>query len=574
MKKLIDFKNIKGDLFGGVTAGIVALPLALAFGVQSGMGATAGLYGAIVLGIFSAIFGGTNTQVSGPTGPMTVVSALIVAAAIETSGSLPAGLGIIIASFFLAGGIQVILGLLKIGKYIKYIPYPVLSGFMTGIGVIIILFQVYPFLGHKSAKNTVDIFLNISEPFSALNWQSIGLGAFTIAIIYLFPKITKAIPSTLIALLLATIASVLIGANVPVIGNIPSGIPDLKISEVFNVDPNMWWTILEFAFMLAALGAIDSLLTSVIADNITKTKHNSNRELIGQGIGNMAAALIGGLPGAGATMRTVVNINAGGKTKISGLVHGIFLLGILLGLGKYAAYIPLSVLAGILITVGIGIIDYKGLRHLVRVPRADAVILIIVLLITVFGNLLHAVGVGIVLACVLFMKQSSDFVEKGTSVRALVGFDGEKPWSDEDSVYSEYERKIFITHLYGPLFFGFTTRFQEIIHELNNGIQVLIIRLDKVPHIDQSGVYALEEAIAELQSKGKLVLLTSVSTQPIDMLRKVGVIPNLVPDMHVFDSFTNCKNWLQKNLKEENGGIDKIIEELKEVKKAKVAYNL
>jgi SulP family sulfate permease len=179
-----------------------------------------------------------------------------------------------------------------------------------------------------------------------------------------------------------------------------------------------------------------------------------------------------------------------------------------------------------------------------------------------------------VLACVLFMKQSSDFVEKGTSVRALVGFDGEKPWSDEDSVYSEYERKIFITHLYGPLFFGFTTRFQEIIHELNNGIQVLIIRLDKVPHIDQSGVYALEEAIAELQSKGKLVLLTSVSTQPIDMLRKVGVIPNLVPDMHVFDSFTNCKNWLQKNLKEENGGIDKIIEELKEVKKAKVAYNL
>ena len=422
MKKLFDFKSIKGDLFGGITAGVVALPLALAFGVQSGMGAIAGLYGAMVLGMVAAVFGGTATQVSGPTGPMTVISAMVIATAIEISGSLQAGMGIIIASFLLAGGFQVFFGLIKIGKYIKYLPYPVLSGFMTGIGVIIILYQLYPFMGHSSAKSTFDIFLNIGEPLSALNWGAIGLGGLTVGVIYLFPKITKAVPSALVALMVGTLATFFMKLDVPLIGDIPSGIPELKIGEILTIDPSMFLTIIEFAVMLAALGAIDSLLTSVIADNITKTRHSSNRELIGQGIGNMAAAFIGGLPGAGATMRTVVNVNAGGKTRLSGLIHGLLLAGILFGLGKYASYIPLCVLAGILITVGIGIIDYKGLRHIRIVPRADAIILIIVLLITVFGNLLHAVGVGIVLACMLFMKKMSDMAEAGAESTALSKF--------------------------------------------------------------------------------------------------------------------------------------------------------
>ncbi|HHG86333.1 MAG TPA: SulP family inorganic anion transporter, partial [Bacteroidetes bacterium] len=559
---------MKGDFFGGITAGIVALPLALAFGVQSGMGAVAGLYGAMVLGMVAAIFGGTATQVSGPTGPMTVISAMVVASAIEVSGSLQAGMGIIIASFLLAGGFQILFGLVRIGKYIKFIPYPVLSGFMTGIGVIIILFQVYPFLGHPSAKNTVDIFLNIGEPLSALNWASIGLGALTMTIIYLFPKITKVVPSALVALIAATLVSWLLKVDVPTIGEIPSGIPALQVSEIFNVDPSMTWTVLEFGIMLAALGAIDSLLTSVIADNITKTKHNSNRELIGQGIGNIAAAMIGGLPGAGATMRTVVNVNAGGKTRLSGLFHGLLLVAILLGLGKYAAFIPLSVLAGILITVGIGIIDYKGLRHLKRVPRADAVVLIIVLFITVFGSLLHAVGVGVVLASMLFMKKSSDLAESGTSVEAMAGFRGEQPWDDESSIFNEYKDKIYIKHMYGAMFFGFTSRFQELIKELDDGIRVLIIRMDKVPHIDQSGVYAIEEAISDLQSQGVIVVLTGVQPQPLDMLKKIDVIPALVPELHIFKTFSACENWLKRNLQNEEGGFEQILKELREVKKA------
>ncbi len=574
MKKIFDLRHIKGDLFGGITAGIVALPLALAFGVQSGMGAIAGLYGAMILGMFAAVFGGTATQVSGPTGPMTVITAMVVASAIEASGSLQAGMGIIIASFLLAGGFQIIFGIVKIGKYIKYIPYPVLSGFMTGIGVIIILYQVYPFMGHSSAKSTVDIFLNIGKPLSALDWSAFGLGGITVAIIYLFPKITKAVPSALVALVVATLAAFFMKLDVPLIGDIPSGIPELKIGEILTIDPGMIWTIIKFAMMLAALGAIDSLLTSVIADNITKTKHNSNRELIGQGIGNMVAALIGGLPGAGATMRTVVNVNAGGKTRLSGLIHGLLLAAILLGLGNYTSYIPLSVLAGILITVGIGIIDYKGLSHLGRVPRTDAVIMIIVLLITVFGNLLNAVGMGIVLACVLFMKQSSDLAEIGTSLKALAGFKDEQPWDDEGSVYKEFKGKIYIKHLYGPLFFGFASRFQEMIKELDDDVRVLIIRMDKVPHIDQSGVYAMEEAVTDLQNKDVVVLLAGLKPQPLDMLKSIDIIPALIPEMHLFMTFEDCELWLKQNLIQENGGFDRIVKELHEVKKAKVAYRM
>jgi SulP family sulfate permease len=574
MNKIFDFKDLKGDIFGGLTAGVVALPLALAFGVQSGMGAIAGLYGAMVLGIFAAVFGGTSTQVSGPTGPMTVISAMVVATAIEVSGSLQAGMGIIIASFILAGGFQILYGLLKIGKYIKYIPYSVLSGFMSGIGVIIILFQIYPFLGHPSANNTVHIFLNLNEPLSQINFNALGLGALTIAIIYLFPKITKSIPSALVALLVVSTLSYVLGLNVPTIGEIPIGIPELKFSTIFHVDPAMYWIIIEFAVMLSALGAIDSLLTSVIADNITKTKHDSNKELIGQGIGNIAASLVGGLPGAGATMRTVVNVNAGGTTRLSGVIHGLLLAAILFGLGKFAAFIPLSVLAGILITVGLGIIDYKGLRHLIRVPKADAAVLLIVLLITVFGNLLHAVGVGVVLACVLFMKKSSDLVERGSSLKAMSSFDGEETWDDEGGAYKKYKNKIFIKHLYGPLFFGFTFRFQELIQELKSDIQVLIIRMDEVPYIDQSGLYALEEAILDLQRDNIVVVFAALQIQPHDMLTSIGVIPILVPEMHVFDSFSDCEVWLKQNLSSDKDGILQIAEELLKVKIAKVAYRM
>jgi len=567
-------KNFKGDITGGITAGIVALPLALAFGVQSGMGAIAGLYGAMALGIFAAIFGGTATQISGPTGPMTVISALVISTAIEMTGSLEQGMGIIIGAFILCGGFQILFGLLRFGRYIKYIPYPVLSGFMSGIGIIIILYQFYPLMGQPSANSTTSILLNIAEPISNLNANAFLLGLMTIVIIYLFPKITRAVPSTLVALFISSFAAYFFKLDVPLIGDIPSGLPSLVVGQIFQIDASYFWTILNFGATLAALGMIDSLLTSVIADNVTKTKHDSNRELFGQGIGNIAAAVIGGLPGAGATMRTIVNINSGGRTRVSGLMHGLLLLLILLGVGEYAAYIPLTVLAGILITVGIGIIDYKGLKHLFHVPRPDAAIMVIVLAITVFGNLINAVGVGVVMSCILFMKKASDLAESASSVSAVGALPAEMPWDDETSVLSQYQNKIYIKHLYGPLFFGATTSFQEMIKGLDPNIKVLILRMDRVPHIDQSGLYTLEEAIMDLLTKDVIVLMTGTQSQPLDMMKRIDIVPGVITESQMFDDFQSCEVWLRDHLEADKGGLETVLKELHEVKKAKVAYRM
>lgn len=543
-----DKKFLKGDITGGLVAGVVALPLALAFGVQSGLGAISGLYGAIAVGILAAIFGGTKTQASGPTGPMTVVSAALVASAIEISGSLENAMGIIILSFFVGGALQILFGLINIAGYIKYFPYPVISGFMSGVGLIIIILQIFPFAGLDSAKSTVKVVSDLPRLFSEFNWQALVLGAMTVAIYYLFPKINKTIPSALVALIAVSVFSYFINWDVPIIGEIPSGLPALQIDGLFSIDSSAYFMVLEYGLVLAVLGSIDSLLTSVIADNMTKTKHKSNRELIGQGIGNMAAAIIGGIPGAGATKGTVVNINNGGRTRLSGALHGTFLLAVLLGLSSLAAYIPLAVLAGILIPIGFKIVDIKGLRHVKVMPKADSVVLIIVLLWTTFGSLIQAVGVGVTLAALLFMKRAGDIGEKGMQVGTLAGFQGEKPWEDELEFYEKYQEKVYIKHLYGPLFFGFTSYFQEQVKVIGDDIEILVIRMDRVPHIDQSGVYALENAILDLSLKDIKTVFTGLQEQPKDLLMDIDVIPNLVPEAQVFSNVDESFEWISQEL--------------------------
>ena len=536
---------------GGLVAGIVALPLALAFGVQSGMGATAGLYGAIAIGIFAALIGGTATQASGPTGPMTVVSAALVASAIDQMGSLENAMGVILLTFLAGGLFQVLFGFLNIAGYVKYFPYPVVSGFMSGVGLIIVILQLFPFGGLSAPKSTVAVLQDIARLFSDFNHEALILGAITIAIYYIFPKITKVIPSALVALIVASLVGYFMKMNVPIIGDIPSGLPTLKIGSFTTIDSGAYSLIFEYGIVLAVLGSIDSLLTSVIADNMTKTKHNSNRELIGQGIGNMIAAVIGGIPGAGATKGTVVNINAGGRTRLSGALHGLFLLAVLLGLGQLAANIPLCVLAGLLIPIGFKIVDFKGLRHLVKVPRADAVVLIIVLLITTFGSLIMAVGVGVALACLLFMKKSGDLSEKGLEVGAIADIDGSKPWQDELDFYEEYKDKVIIKHLYGPLFFGFTSYFKDKVKAQSEEVKAIIFRMDRVPYIDQSGLYALEDIILDLERQGVEVIMVGLQEQPFDMLKAVDIIPDLVPEADLFknveDSFEYLKNKLKAN---------------------------
>ncbi|MEM9544721.1 MAG: SulP family inorganic anion transporter [Bacteroidota bacterium] len=551
LTKIYDFKNFKGDFTGGLVAGVVALPLALAFGVQSGMGATAGLYGAIAVGIFAALFGGTETQASGPTGPMTVVSAALVAAAIEMTGSLENATSIILLTFLLGGLFQVVFGFLNIASYVKYFPYPVVSGFMSGVGLIIVILQLFPFVGLGSAKSTLAVIQDLPRLFGDANPQALLLGAITIVVYFVFPKITKAIPSALVALIVATLIAFFAKMDVPLIGEIPSGLPSFQLGGIFEIDPGALSIVIEYALVLAVLGSIDSLLTSVIADNMTKTKHNSNRELIGQGIGNMLAAAIGGIPGAGATKGTVVNINAGGKTRMSGILHGVFLLAVLLGLGQLAAHIPLCVLAGLLIPIGFKIVDFKGLKHLTKVPKADAVVLILVLLITTFGSLIQAVGIGVALACLLFMKKSGDLSEQGMEVGAVADLDDSKPWQDEQEFYEEYKDKVIIKHLYGPLFFGFTSYFKDQIKELPDQVKAVILRMDRVPYIDQSGLYTLEDVIFDLREQNIEVLLIGLKEQPMDMLRAVDIIPDLVPEADLFEHIENGFDYLRTKLKGE-----------------------
>jgi SulP family sulfate permease len=339
---------------------------------------------------------------------------------------------------------------------------------------------------------------------------------------------------------------------------VPTGLPDLHLNfwGVFTQTDHLM-LIVEFAFTLAALGAIDSLLTSIVADNLTKTKHNSDQELIGQGIGNMGAALIGGLPGAGATMRTVINAQSGGKTKISGVIAGLLLLAILLGLGPLVGQIPNAVLAGILITVGIGIIDYKGFKHIRTIPRTDASVMITVLLLTVFVGLLEAVAIGMVMAALLFMKKISDVVDHRTDTAPLREFAREISWRDEGDIVDRIGDKIYIKHLNGPLFFGFAARFQDMIKALPD-IKVVIIRMDRVPYIDQSGLYAMEEAILELEGKGIAVVFTGLHGQPEDMLRRINIVPGLVDERYSFTNFGDCTAWLYTYL-QGDGKIDDLF---------------
>ena len=576
--KLIETNNLKGDIFGGITAGIVALPLALAFGIQAfggvndpaaaSMGALAGIVGATMLGFFASLFGGTHSQISGPTGPMTVVAATMISGIWASSGG---NISSVLISMALAGlfcGLfQILFGIIKLGKYIRYIPYPVLSGFMSGIGVIIILQQLYPLVGLKGTGTMIDLVMGIPAAVSdGISVTALLLGLGTILIIELFPLLTKKVPATLVALIVMTVISLFCNLDGKlIIGEIPSGLP-LPFFAKAGIDMASidWGVVLKASLIpgltLAGLGSIDTLLTSVVADNITKTKHNSNKELIGQGIGNAMAGLFCGLPGAGATMRTVVNVKSGGRTQISGMIHALLLLAILLGLGSLVKYVPLSVLAGILITVGWGIIDFRGFKDLFKIPKADAVVLVVVFIITVFVDLLTAVGIGMAIACVLFMKRASDLVEGGYSSSAMTNaemrkglpdpglpnFDKSMPWNDEGGITDEMRKHIFVQRLNGPIFIGTINKFKEVMEDIPDHAKVVIIRMKLVSFMDQSGLYAMETAIKDLQDRGILVLMTIIQPQPMYMLKTLNVIPSVVPEEHTFKTFEDCTDFLSK----------------------------
>ncbi len=617
MSKL--FSNIKGDAFGGITAGIVALPLALAFGVSSGLGPEAGLYGAIFISFFAALFGGTSTQISGPTAPMTAVSMVIIAGIIAANdGSVEKALPAILTVFLLAGLMQIGLGLIGLGKYIRYIPYPVVSGFMTAIGVIILFTQILPSLGYypkedmdfvntfkpvaeevilenilkeeagegilvlEDFKETIDRadqitqadILKESQTLAAkeasgalgalkvipralknINWLELLLALGTIIIIYGFKRITKVVPSTLVALIVVSGIAVGFGLDYRAIQEIPGGIPIPKWEIFTNFNLGSITPYIFTALTLALLGAIDSLLTSVVADNMTKTKHKPNKELVGQGIGNSIGALFGGIPGAGATIRTVVNINSGGKTKLSGMIAGIMLLIVMLGLGPVASKIPAAVLAGILITVGIGVMDYKGLKAIPSLPKdisfgpiklsSEVMIMLVVMVLSTFWNLVYAVGIGLVIASLMFMKKIGDLTAERSDVKSLKK---EKAWKDEMNFPVNLEDEVFIKHLKGPLFFGSTSDFQALTQQIPDTAKTVILRLGRMQYMDQSGLYAMEDMLQDLKKKDVEVLFVGLLKQPRYMMERIDIIPDFIPNEHIFKTFEDCLEWVKQNV--------------------------
>ena len=512
-----DIAHLRGDVFGGVTAGIVALPLALAFGVASGAGAAAGLYGAIALGLLAAVFGGTRTQISGPTGPMTIVAATAILA-------FPGNPQCVVAAFLIAGMLQVALGAARMGTFVRFIPYPVVSGFMNGIGVIIILLQIHPLLGLPSVSSPLSAVLDLGNALGSLHWHSLALGLITMAIVFFIPaRMSRVLPSPLVALILGTGIAWAGHWQVATIGSIPSSLPQpilpyFEISEIGR--------IFGMGMALAILGAIDSLLTSVVADSLTREKHNSNRELVGQGIGNMVAALLGGLPGAGATMRTVVNIKAGGTTRVSGAVHACLLLAVLMGLGPLASHIPMAVLAGILVKVGVDIIDYRLLSLVKRAPRADLLVMVVVFAVTVFVDLIAAVGVGVTLAAVMIAVRTAR--QCSVSIQEVAGNSATR--QVEDDIQRETAYRIQVVTINGPFFFGTTANMQDKFAAMLE-TQVVVVNCLDVPFMDLSAVFALGETVEKLQSTDVSVLL-AVRGEQRDKLQQLGMGKYLAPDAY------------------------------------------
>ena len=523
-------RNVRGDVLGGITAAVVALPLALAFGnaALGPGGAIYGLYGAVVVGFLAALFGGTPAQVSGPTGPMSVTVAGVVAglAAVGVPRDLSAGqiLPLVMAAVVIGGLFQILFGILKLGKYITLVPYSVVSGFMSGIGVIIIALQIGPLLGISTRGGVIESLSTVFSNFEP-NGAAIGVAIMTLGIVFLTPrKISEWVPSPLLALLIVTPLSILIFGDSALdrIGEIPKGVPSLSLPSFNKYLP----IIFKAGLVLAVLGAIDSLLTSLVADNISQTKHNSDRELIGQGIGNAVAGLFSGLPGAGATMRTVINVKSGGETPISGMVHSLVLLIVLVGAGPLAEKIPTALLAGILIKVGLDIIDWGFLRRAHKLSLKTAVVMYGVLLMTVFWDLIWAVLVGVFIANMLTIDSITE--------TQLEGMDADNPLdkeniqaknllpAEEKDLLDKCSGEVMLFRLKGPLSFGAAKGISDRMNLVRN-YKILILDITDVPRLGVTATLAIEDMMQEAKNNSRKAFVAGANEKVKERLSKFGV---------------------------------------------------
>ena len=530
-------RNLRGDLLGGLTAAVVALPLALAFGnaALGPGGAIYGLYGAIVTGFLAALLGGTPSQVSGPTGPMSVTVAGVVSslAAVGVSRDLAAGemLPLVMAAVVIGGLMEALLGVLRLGRFITLVPYSVVSGFMSGIGFIILILQLGPFVGITTRGGVVASLTTLVESPNP-NPAAVSIGIMTMAVVFLTPsRIRQWVPSPLLALLIVTPLSLIlfnddrlqsIGVEpLARIGAIPEGGLRLTLPDFSEHLPQL----LKSGIVLALLGAIDSLLTSLVADNITQTSHNSNRELIGQGIANTASGLLTGLPGAGATMRTVINIKSGGQTPLSGMTHSVVLLVVLLGAGPMAEAIPTALLAGILIKVGLDIIDWGFLLRAHRLSVKTAALMYGVLLMTVFWDLIWGVLVGMFVANLLTVDAITQTQLEGMDEDNPIdggGSLGSDLSTQEQRLISSCGNQLMLFRLRGPMSFGAAKGISSRMGLVSN-YQVLILDISDVPRMGVTAALALERMVQEAEALGRLPIVAGANQRLQERLKKFGV---------------------------------------------------
>ncbi len=520
----LSLKNFRGDVLAGITTAVVALPLALAFGIASGAGAIAGLYGAIAVGFFAALFGGTPTQVSGPTGPMTVVMVAVIS---DFTHNITLAFTVVM----MAGIMQILFGMMKLGRYVTYISYPVISGFMSGIGCIIIILQLAPLFGHPVSQEGVFPALErLPNVLSAPSIDALSVGLLTLFIAIFVPqRLRKWMPPYLVALLVGTLLAFFVFPQIPTIDNIKSGLPELYLPVIELTEvPKM----LQAALLLAVLGTIDSLLTSVIADRLTHTQHDSDQELIGQGIGNIVSGLVGGIAGAGATMRTFVNIRSGGRTPLSGATHALVLLALVLGLGTLAESIPLAVLAGILLHVGWGIIDWDYLRRLRKARRAGMSVMLTVLLLTVLVDLMTAVAIGIVMASLISASRLSEHQIANISLISS-GSNEEKLSDEEKTILRQTEGKLAILHLDGAFNFSSANSIINRLSALGDKFDVVIIDFSSVTIIDTSIGMAIDRILRRANESMQQVFISGFGNVTVQELMHMKAL-EIIPESHIY----------------------------------------
>lgn len=516
---IINTKNLKGDILGGLTAAIVSLPLALAFGVASGAGPEAGLYGAIIIGFFAALFGGTPTLISEPTGPMTVIMAAVVTTMVARYPE--SGLAMAFTVVMIAGLTQILFGALKLGKYITLMPYSVVSGFMSGIGCILIIMQIAPALGSSPPSGGVVGALSaMPETIASISYLEATMALATLLLIFFTPrKIKHWVPPQLIALVGISLVSVIFLNNTDVrrIGAIDVSLPSF-IFPTFSAE--LLQTMILDGIVLGILGCIDSMLTSVISDNLTRTEHKSDKELMGQGLGNLMSGLFGGLPGAGATMGTVVNIQAGGKTALSGLSRVAILVVAVFGASNLISMIPIAVLAGIAIKVGIDILDWSFIKRAHKVSPQTSLIMYGVLLLTVFVDLVVAVGIGVFIANIIIIEKLS--VSQAKNVKALGNEDGRLPLNKKQRVLlNKAQGQLLYFYLSGTMIFGVSKALSREINNLENH-HGLIVDLSDVSFLDDTIALTIESLVKDAKDLDKQIVVIVKKPQTKEKLMQMG----------------------------------------------------